>query len=217
MARRTLLLLASILVAALGTALIWLYVQGADARAEQGQTLVTAYFLNRKLEAGARPEQALAAATAKRVPTDVAADALTSPQQAPGLVLADAAAPGQILLRSMFSTNTSVAVPGRGILTISVTDPHRVPAQLKPGDQVAVYELGNVRAAKPLTLVQPKITVVSIGSTMQTPTGSGSPVPVTIVGFDANPAQAVSLASIEATGGQAQLYLLGPGTQGAGT
>jgi pilus assembly protein CpaB len=33
MGRRTLLLIASILVAALGTALIWLYVQGADNRA----------------------------------------------------------------------------------------------------------------------------------------------------------------------------------------
>jgi hypothetical protein len=39
-------------------------------------------------------------------------------------------------------------------------------------------------------------------------------VPVTIVGFQATPGQAVSLARIEATGGQAQLYLLGPGTQG---
>src|ERR687884_444394 len=127
MGRRTLLLIASILVAALGTALIWLYVQGADARAQQGKALVTAYFLNRKVEAGARPEEALGAATPKQVPTDVAADALTSPQQVPGLVLADAAAPGQILLRSMFGTNTSAgAVPGHGIITISVSDPHRV-------------------------------------------------------------------------------------------
>ena len=40
MGRRTLLLIASILVAALGTALIWLYVQGADTRAEASTTSV---------------------------------------------------------------------------------------------------------------------------------------------------------------------------------
>ena len=40
MGRRTLLLIASILVAALGTALIWLYVQGADSRAEATTTQV---------------------------------------------------------------------------------------------------------------------------------------------------------------------------------
>ena len=41
MGRRTLLLIASILVAALGTALIWLYVQGADTRAQAGEAQVT--------------------------------------------------------------------------------------------------------------------------------------------------------------------------------
>ena len=37
MGRRTLLLIASILVAALGTALIWLYVQGADEPCAAGR------------------------------------------------------------------------------------------------------------------------------------------------------------------------------------
>jgi pilus assembly protein CpaB len=212
MARRTLLLLASILVAALGTALIWLYVQGADSRAQQGQALVPVLVLTRDVDAGTPAPAAFTAATQKQVPADVATDAVTSAQQVAGLVLKDPAVPHQILLRSMFGTSTSSgAAPGRGIITISVSDPHRVPAQLKPGDHVAVYALGGRGSNRP-QLVEKDIAVVSIGSSMQTPTGAGSSVPVTIVGFDATPQQALDLTGIEAESAQAQLYLLGPGT-----
>ncbi|MGZ4613019.1 MAG: Flp pilus assembly protein CpaB [Kineosporiaceae bacterium] len=215
MGRRTLLLIASILVAALGTALVWLYVQGADARAQEGQAFVTAYFLNQDMAPGASPEAVFGAASRKDVPANVAATAVTSPQQVNGKVLRDAAGPGQMLVASMFGTSTSSgAQPGRGIITISISDPHRVPAQLKPGAHVAVYALGG-KGNDTLKLVNPDITVVSIGSSMQTPSGGTSQVPVTIVGFDADPKQAVQLAEIEASGASAQLYLLGPNTKGA--
>ena len=49
MARRTLLIIASILLAALGTALIWLYVQGAENRAQQNPELVPALFLTQNV------------------------------------------------------------------------------------------------------------------------------------------------------------------------
>ena len=52
MGRRTLLLIASILVAALGTALIWLYVQGADTRAVSGETEVPVYVATRNVSMG---------------------------------------------------------------------------------------------------------------------------------------------------------------------
>ena len=42
MGRRTLLLIASILIAAVGTALIGLYVRGADNRAQQTEGMVSA-------------------------------------------------------------------------------------------------------------------------------------------------------------------------------
>ena len=55
MARRTLLIIASILLAALGTALIWLYVQGAENRAQQNADLVPALFLTQNVPAGQSP------------------------------------------------------------------------------------------------------------------------------------------------------------------
>lgn len=215
MGRRTLLLIASILVAALGTALVWLYVQGADARAQTDRAPVTAMILTKRLEAGTSVQVALQNATPEQVPAKMASDAVTSAQQIPGQVLTDAASQGQILLKPMFSAGTtSGAVPGRGIITITISDPHRVPAQLKPGSHVAVYALGGKGSNDSLKLINPDITVVSIGSSMQTPSGGTSQVPVTIVGFDADPSQAVHLAEIEASGASAQLYLLGPNTKG---
>ena len=52
MGRRTLLLIASILVAALGTALIWLYVQGADKRAAAGTAQVQVLVAANTVRAG---------------------------------------------------------------------------------------------------------------------------------------------------------------------
>jgi pilus assembly protein CpaB len=213
MGRRTLLLIASILVAALGTALVWLYVQGADARAQEGQALVTAYVLTTKVPAGTTADDVFRAAAPKKLPAGVAANALTSPQQVAGRVLIDPASTGQILVASLFGTATSSgATAGRGIITISISDPHRVPAQLTPGSHVAVYALGGKDG---LRMVSDDIKVISIGSTKQTASGGTSAVPVTIVGFDASPEQAVQLAQIEARQETAQLYLLGTNTKGA--
>src|SRR5919202_6555261 len=55
MGRRTLLLIASLLVAALGTSLIWLYVQGAEARAQAGEAQVQVLVSGDTVQAGAPP------------------------------------------------------------------------------------------------------------------------------------------------------------------
>src|ERR687883_506893 len=57
MGRRTLLLIASILVAALGTALIWLYVQGAEARAQAGEAQVKLMVATQDVQPGTQAAQ----------------------------------------------------------------------------------------------------------------------------------------------------------------
>src|SRR3954451_19363646 len=57
MARRTLLLIASILVAAIGTALIWLYVQGAETRAQGDEAQVPVYVSSSTVAAGTPANQ----------------------------------------------------------------------------------------------------------------------------------------------------------------
>ena len=218
MARRTLLLIASILTAALGTALIWLYVQGADTRAEVGADLVPAVFVTAPLEAGATLTSS--ALTTKSVPQTVAAGAVPDPQAVVGQKLSVGVVPGQILLRSMLNgAATSRFSQGSGAASISIDDPDRVPADLRPGDTVAVYATGR----SGLKLVVPSVTVRSIGSALQqsatsggtatAPAGATGQVAVTIVGFDADPEQAVDLYGIEASGDKPVIYILGPGTK----
>jgi pilus assembly protein CpaB len=213
MGRRTLLLIASILIAALGTALIWLYVQGAETRAQPAVAQVRALFLTSDLAAGTSGEAAAAAVAYRSIPaTDVAgSDLVTSPAQVAQLRLKIPAVRGQILLLSMFGPGTPAgATQGRGIVSITVSDPHRVPAQIQPGQQVAVYALGR---GKP-RLVVPSIIVLSVGPQTTTQT-AGSTIPPIIVAFDANPEEAVNLLAIEANGEQPALYILGPRTQAA--
>jgi pilus assembly protein CpaB len=215
MARRTLLLLASILVAALGTALIWLYVQGADQRARQGASLVNVYFFTADAEAGV---QAISLKLAlKGVPAAAAPDAVTDPQELAGRLLTIRALAGQVLLRKMLGTTTAETsrFPKGGAVAISIADPNRVPADLRPGDLVDVYGLGG-NAATP---VVSGIRVRTIGNATQpgagTGAGTGVNVPGTIVGFDASPDQARKLYGLVASGQQVALYDTGTGPAGA--
>src|SRR3954468_11029817 len=135
MGRRTLLLIASILVAALGTSLVWLYVQGAESRAQQGQGLVPILTFSGEAAAGTPAEKL--PVVAKEVPADVAAGAVTSLQQVRGQQLLDGAVKGQLLLTTMFAATPKSSVEDRrAFVSISIADSDRTPALLKTGDDV---------------------------------------------------------------------------------
>src|SRR3954452_17818536 len=140
MARRTLLLIASILVAALGTALIWLYVQGADSRAQQGAELVAVLFLAQNAEAGS--DAASLPYTRKEVSADVAAGAVPAGTQLTGQRLTIPAKTNQILLTTMLGATEKSRFPNGGAASITISDPNRVPADLRIGDYVDVYAYG---------------------------------------------------------------------------
>jgi pilus assembly protein CpaB len=200
MGRRTLLLIASILIAALGTALIWLYVQGADTRAEQGTDLIPVLFLGQGAEAGA--DAAALRLISKKVPADVAAGAVRAGTPLTGQKMTTAATAGQILLTNMLSTEEVSRFPNGGAVSITISDPNRVPADLRVGDYVDVYAYGTGRA--PHRVVQ-RIRVRTIGLQGGSGAATGQ-VPVTIIGFDATAAQAQQLYDIQAGGEQPALY-----------
>jgi pilus assembly protein CpaB len=211
MGRRTLLLIASILVAALGTSLLWLYVQGADARAQQSTELVPALFLTAPETAGT-PATRLHVVT-KRVPANVGG--LSSLQPVATQQLKDAAVAGQVLLPGMFSTGPASSVPAQQVyVSITISDPHRTPALLKVGDTVAVYALAQQGSRSGAFVVANGIKVQTIGSSTQ-PGSNRAQVPVTIVGFSVTPDVAYQLVRIE-TYGQPELAILGPGASASG-
>jgi pilus assembly protein CpaB len=213
-ARRTLLLIASILTAALGTALIWLYVQGAEQRAEQNAVLVPALFLNKDVGAGQPLDGAV---VAKQVPADVARTAITDLSQVRGQTLAQPAGSGQLLLRSMLSTGAGGGgrFPNGGAVALTINDPNRVPADLKPGDTVDVFGISAKDGVRP---VVSNIKVRTIGPVASGGASAGtgaagagvnpaSGLPVSIVGFEATDDQARAIYGILARNEQPALYL----------
>jgi pilus assembly protein CpaB len=229
-ARRTLLIIASILLAALGTALIWLYVQGAENRATQNAQLVPALFLARDVAAGQSPATAV---RTQNVPPAVAAGAVTSLQELGSQRLQVAGVAGQILLKSMLSTSGASTgnFPAGGVASLTISDPNRVPAELTAGDVVDVVRLTKdrtevllrditVRSVGPVTQGATGTTAGSAngtaaGSANGTAAGSASgtaqngSIPPSIVALNVSQAQAVALYAAVAHGDQMAVYLHG--------
>src|SRR3954451_764607 len=209
MGRRTLLLIASILVAALGTALIWLYVQGATNRAQEAANLVSVLFLAKDAQEGT--DAGSLALVSKQVSAAAAQGAGANQGGLSGLKLNTAAVSGQILLKSMLG-NQNARFPQGGAVALAITDPNRVPADLQPGDVVDVYAYGGRLSG--LTRVVTKVRVRTLGPAHGTGSAAGSTsgtVAPTIVGFDVSRADAEKLYGIVAAGQQAALYDTGAG------
>ena len=205
MGRRTLLVVASILLAALGTALVWLYVQGAVPREleSKGITLVQVPIFNGSAEAGLPVENL--PLTRGKVSAEVAAGAVRDLASVRGSKLATDATPGQILTAGMLTTGAVSGIPrDLGFVSLTIADPHRVPALLKAGVDVALYVVPQGQGGC-VRLMVPRVRVYRVGSDAPS---TGSQVPATIVGFLADPKTNVKIIESE-TLGTPVLELLG--------
>jgi len=153
MGRRTLLLIASILVAAVGTALIGLYVRDADSRARRNQSLVSVLVADRQIDP-ATPVNTLSAGSFRSERM-----LRTSSRPDGYLTLAQFTAaernratritilPGQQIVPAMFAAADAAGQtdlkPGRRGLAIELTDPARAAGLLTPGSEVTVYSIPN--------------------------------------------------------------------------
>jgi pilus assembly protein CpaB len=149
MGRRTLLLIASILVAAVGTALIGLYVRGADERARETEGMVDALVAVSAIPAGASLEAASPSIKLASVPARLAVNGYTGPdamesfsQYAKDRKVINPILPQQVIQKSMFGSPgdaaTSGITRGRGV-AVELTDPARAAGLLAPGSRVTVY------------------------------------------------------------------------------
>jgi pilus assembly protein CpaB len=242
MGRRTLLLIASILVAALGTALIWLYVQGADNRAAASTTQVQVLVAANTVKAGqpasqVTTEQRLMPQT---VVNGLAGSLLTDRAQIKGFTRTDVVA-GLPLFKDQFSSEGLTAPPAlEGLppnmvaMQVTLPDPQRLVGLLQPGSQIRVYaglQDKNDEKKKYAAVLFNHVTVLQAGvpTTSTTPatagtsgtgtTQSGSAtanVPQAIVTLALNNEQAKSLVFAQSsTGGSAALWfgLLGTRVQ----
>jgi Flp pilus assembly protein CpaB len=228
MGRRTLLLITSILVAAVGTALVALYVRSADVRARDEEKRFSVLVAERDIS----PDE---------TGRDVASTAVRAVDY-PASLVPKGAYPGtnegrnrlardhgddkprttilanQVVQASMFGKGQDTASRGvtKGQVGVSVqlADPNRVAGIVGPGSMVAVYGIFSEDNKDPLIkLLIPEVTVIGVGSQGVTPvTSTQAPknaggqgvaaevVPNAIVTLSATPAQAMALGLAQSEG-----------------
>lgn len=180
MGRRLALLIAAVLVAAIGTTLVFVYVKKADDRALADQEPVTVLVAKTTIAAGTR---ALDAATAgsfetKQLPQlAVAPGALSAVDPIKEQVALSTIFPGQQVLAGMFgataAADASIAIPpGQIAASFSFGDPQRVAGFVQPGSNVAIFVthtfVDNTKLRETRILL-PKVTVIAVGPTTITP------------------------------------------------
>jgi pilus assembly protein CpaB len=175
MDRRRILLVVAVLVAALGSALVFLYTKGADTRAEKKFDTVEVLEATAVISPGEKFEDAQAAG--KLALQAVSKDALldgyqTTTDSLGGTVSLGTIYPGEQIISAKFgqsaAVQSSLQIPdGMMAASVNLTDPGRVAGFVDPGSQVAVFLSGiDAQSGQPFTrMLLDRITVLGVGST----------------------------------------------------
>jgi pilus assembly protein CpaB len=147
MGRRTLLLLAALVVAALGTTGIFLYVNGVDQRAEAGYDLVDVLVASTPIAAGTSAQDAEDSGVFEVRPFIASSveglSALGDISGIADLVAVSPIAAGSPILASQFGNpGESSALPlpvGKLAVSLQLDDPQRVAGFVEPGSNVVVF------------------------------------------------------------------------------
>lgn len=181
MDRRKVLLIVAALVAALGTAVVFLYVRGADTRADQKFAAKQVLVANAAISPG---ETLAAAKQSGKIETKT----VTAGSLVPGFVTDLSALndkdvalttiyPGEQILRSKFGATaaggSSLTIPGKDIaISVNLDDPNRVAGFLNPGDKVVIFATA---AGKSTRVLLPSATVIGVGTTTVVSTTTTDP------------------------------------------
>jgi pilus assembly protein CpaB len=211
MGRRTILLIAAIVVAALGTALVWMYADRADKAAIADQNPVDVLVATVDVAAGTSGAAMAEAASVelRTLPEGAIPEgALSDLTGVTELVTLGPVFTGQVLLQKAFGTQQQaaggLALPeGTIAVSIQLGDPQRVAGFVKPGSRVALFTtatgVGDV-AEQQTTVLLPEVLVVAVGPTVVAPAQGSSnteeiPTAILTLALDQEEAQKVILAS----------------------
>lgn len=201
MDRRRLLLILAVFVAVIGTALVFLYVKGANSRAQDSVASVPVLVATQNIAAGDKYDESLASgaiATKDISQTVVSANqgAVSDPAQLKGKLAIMPVLAGQVIVAGQFGTTpvsgtaSNLAIPpGMIAISVNLTDPDRVAGNIQNGSEVAIFVTGQLEAKtrgasgassdaggtdasiQSTRLLLPKVTVLNVGSP-QPPTTS---------------------------------------------
>src|SRR3954447_10512821 len=150
MARRSIQLIVAVAVAALGAVMIFLYVQGADARASEGQDQVTVLVATDVIDTGESVADAQAAGKFSKTEIaheDAVDGGLLSTTSLDGQVARSTIYPGQQIIAQQFGapgSQQTLPIPDdRLAVSVELTDPARVAGFVNLGSWVAVFVSGD--------------------------------------------------------------------------
>jgi pilus assembly protein CpaB len=178
--RRAALLIAAIVIAAIGTTLVYLYAKQANDRAIAEAKPVKVLVATALIPAGQTPDQALAAGSlvAQDIPEkSVAEGAVSNIANLQGKVALASIYPGQQILTQLFGdavqTVTGISIP-KGFMAASFTfsDTARVAGFVNAGSKVAVFLTSPAASSDntPTTrLLLPTVQILAVGATTITP------------------------------------------------
>jgi pilus assembly protein CpaB len=182
MDRRKALLVVAAVIAALGTLLVFLYVRGADARADERYSAVQVLRVTKLISPGETVEAAQAAGkieTSSVSSKDLLPDALTGTEPVAGKVATTAIYPGEQLISSKFGatgTASGLTIPkGKIAISVNLTDPARVAGFVNPGDKVAIFMNGSGSGETFSRLLLPNVQVIGAGTTTMVATTTTDP------------------------------------------
>jgi pilus assembly protein CpaB len=222
--RRTLLLVAAIVVAALGTVLIYAYVRNADNRALKDQEPVEVLVAKTLIKAGTLGSEAERTGSFKlqEVPrSSTIVGVLSDPRPISALVAVGDIYPGEQIITAKFAQAGTTSIlpipPGKVAMSVQMGDPERVAGFVQPGSDVAIFVTvtpsGTPGAAGTETRVLlSRMTVLAVGPTTlrAAPEGEGNKeaLPTAIITLAATQVQAEKLIFAKAQGNTLYFGLL---------
>ena len=222
MDRRRILLVVAVLVAAVGSALVFLYTKGADTRAEERFDTVEVLEATAVISPGETFEDAQTAG--KLALQAVSKDALldgyqTTSDSLTGTVSLGTIYPGEQIIQAKWGQSAAVEsalqIPDENMAaSVNLTDPARVAGFVNPGSEVAVFWTGLGATGADGT---PGATMTKILLTRVTVLGVGSTTPVSTTTTDETGASTTeqlprTLLTLSLTQAQTQKVLLGAST-----
>jgi pilus assembly protein CpaB len=183
MGRRTVLLIVAALIAALGSAMVFLYVRGADDRATEAQAPVQVLKAVAQITPGETLDQAQAAGKLEL-------GTVPRAQVLPGAVNSIEGIGSQVALSSVFPNEQIIAgkfgsqgdqelltLPdGQIAISVTLSDTGRVAGFVVPGDDVAIFLNGEIGGGNTgVRLLLPRVKVIAIGSTTVISTTTTNP------------------------------------------
>jgi pilus assembly protein CpaB len=182
MGRRTLLLIAALVVAALGTVLVFLYANNARNEGLANQELVSVLVAKSQIEVGTTGATASAAGAFEQaeIPrVNVVPGALSDAAPLSNLSALTTIFPGQQIISPQWGSTgqtTGLAIPdGKIAMSVQLGDPERVAGFIAPGSKIAIFATGGPQVRTLLAGI-PVIGVGPSGSVPNANSGTGGNV-----------------------------------------